>query len=687
MTLSWMHFDPQGTLRRHLARWFPPQRLSMASPGDAYRGGQAIRRRPPAWSWPDWGDWARYRGPLLLCDPEVSLPSYPWAMRPPQWRINSLWIPTGASRSAIGLFLCPERLDRGQAVELTLPLAEGQTWTIHLEVLACLPCTVPPASPTAADRGSYLVVLVDRRYRERHMMAAIYATAYWAGIQAALPMADRIEGSAVAPLPPEPWLWHRHLPAGAALDALAAATGRRVVYDPSTDQYRLQTHDEAVGAFDRNRQMAIDSSISSFAFDAPLGIGEVSVSFPRALLIREGVATIHPEASRERRLRSLDGTEGWTAYCSLPVLYDTQGNVLNEGDIQAAATAIANYYDQWRNRAYQYHTAIPPTSRWELCGFDDYLWLCWDQHGRRYYPKALVSSLPPECLPVDWPWGGLPGEPSSSSSSSSSSGSAPPSSDSQSGGGGSGGGCPDGTSATLDVLIADPHREGGYMVFPKRRLVFSGGCLTAVQERDPLRLWVCCDSEPPPSSSDGSSDGSGGSGTGDPYDPELDYVVEDCQTQQRIRLHSSVGQQWPLGHVLDWEAEGISRRCGRLVGNLTYSAIAYDWIVHTIYDSCAECMGGSSSSSSSDNSSNGPSNIVVVKDCQTDENDRISVPGDPQPGQIIMYKRSVQSEIIRCGAVQSPGASYEGDYIFSSVYLGTYDTCSECQMAAEQSSS
>lgn len=675
MTLPWMHFDPDGRLRRHLDQWFPPQRLSLAAANDAYRGGGSVRRRPPAWAWPDWGDWERFRGPLLLCDSEVSLPGYPWSMRPPQWKINSLWIPTGAGRSAIGLFLCPQRLDRGTPVELTLPLADEQTWTIPLEVLVSLPFTVPPPQPTAADRGSFLAVLVDRRYRERHAMARIDASHYWAGIQAALPMSDRIEGSAAAPLPPEPWLWQRHLPAGVALDALAAATGRRVVYDLSADRYRLQSHDDAVAAFDRNRQMAIDTSIASFAFDAPMGIGELSVSFPRALLIREGVATLHPEAARDRRLRALDGAAGWTAYCSLPVLYDTQGNVLNEGDIQAAATAIANYYDQWRNRAYQYHASLPPTARWELCGFDDYLWLSWDQDRRgRYFPKAIVSSLPPECLPIDWPWGGLPGEPSSSSSSSSSSGSEPPSGDSQSGGGG---GCPDGTSATLDVLVADPTRSGGFLEFPKKRLVFSGGCLTAVEDREPLKVWVCCDSEPPPSSSDGSSEGSSeGSTDPDPFDPEQDWVVEDCETQQRVRLHASVGQQWQLGAVIDWEAAGISRRCGRLVGNNSWSAVAYDWTIHASYATCEECASGSSSSSS-DGSSEPGEHDYVVEDCQTGTKSRIFVPVIAEVGQVIRWRLGPSGDP-RCGVVKPSGTTPEETFYFGVDLLGLYSDCNSC---------
>lgn len=259
------------------------------------------------------------------------------------------------------------------------------------------------------------------------------------------------------------------------------------------------------------------------------------------------------------------------------------------------------------------------------------------------------------------------------------SGSEPPSSDSQSGGGG---GCPDGTSATLDVLVAAPVRDGNHLVLPTKRLVFSRGCLTGVEQIDPQRIYVCCDEAPPPSSSDGSSDGSsegGGSGDPDPFDPDQDWVIEDCTTFERVRLHASVGQQWTLGRTVRWQAEGISERCGRLVGNHTFSAVAYDWQIIAEYDDCAACLGGSSSSSdgSSEGSSEGGEYIYVVRDCQTDVQSRIGVPIAAAVGQVIRWRVGTEG-VPRCGVVLPAGSSYEESYLFTAELLGLYDDCNTC---------
>lgn len=68
-----------------------------------------------------------------------------------------------------------------------------------------------------------------------------------------------------------------------------------------------------------------------------------------------------------------------------------------------------------------------------------------------------------------------------------------------------GGGC-GGVTETLDVLIATPTRSGDNLILPRRRLVFTDGCLTGVEEQPDFSINLCCDGSSE-SSSSGSEEG------------------------------------------------------------------------------------------------------------------------------------------------------------------------------------
>lgn len=55
-----------------------------------------------------------------------------------------------------------------------------------------------------------------------------------------------------------------------------------------------------------------------------------------------------------------------------------------------------------------------------------------------------------------------------------------------------GGGC-GGVTETLDVLIATPTRSGDNLILPRRRLVFTDGCLTSVEDQPDFSINLCCD--------------------------------------------------------------------------------------------------------------------------------------------------------------------------------------------------
>ncbi|HOM18889.1 MAG TPA: hypothetical protein PLQ00_16275, partial [Thermoguttaceae bacterium] len=161
-SFEFLHWDPDGQLRRYLDRWFPTHRLSLGG-DDTYQRSGAGRRYADVLLPENYWQWDPTKGPFFLTDPETGLPQMPWQYRPPQWILNSLWIPTGADRYSIGLFLTDQWLGANTAVDFLL-YPSGEHEPLKLYVLAQLPFT------EGQGNQSWLTILVDRRFLERQQM-------------------------------------------------------------------------------------------------------------------------------------------------------------------------------------------------------------------------------------------------------------------------------------------------------------------------------------------------------------------------------------------------------------------------------------------------------------------------------------------------------------------------------------
>jgi hypothetical protein len=151
---------------RHLSTWLD-RALSL-------KDLRLFGERPIAW---EDGRWM----PRSKAMAKVGLPKPNWAQFPPRMKINTLWWPTGATRWAVGLFLCGKAAlakiienldDKGFA---TLKLSDdGATGTAH--TVSVQMALLPPRPLTATggpagdalDDASYdrlfLIPLVDKRY-------------------------------------------------------------------------------------------------------------------------------------------------------------------------------------------------------------------------------------------------------------------------------------------------------------------------------------------------------------------------------------------------------------------------------------------------------------------------------------------------------------------------------------------
>lgn len=445
-TFSFFHWDPDGALRRFLDRWFPPGRLSLGAQ-DPYRASGAGRQGPDV-QWPkSWGRIVCREGPYLLSDPEVGLPLMPWQDRPPLWVLNSLWVPTGASRCSVGLFLSDQQQSPGASVDFQVH-SEGDHPRWKLYVLAQWPFTV------GQNNQSWLTLLVDRRYFDRDQAVVLprEKTLRPDDLLAqdlidALPQRERIRPADLSRLadagPLNAYVWLQQWPAGVVLDALAALARLRVLYDLETEQYLLQSAQEAADALQDNL-LAVEPIAHFLPTPAPK-VEKVTVSFPIA--VRQGyklqesgptyfLDTLHPRRLRQSQEISLgDPGSGRTitAWTSCPLLYEAVASgvppapdraadyvygdqILNGDAVDAVLERIRGYYLDWVHNARIYHFSLPLTARWTPTGFDDYLWISYDQRGQQYYPKQIVSSLPPDCFPTQWPFGQLaPGRDASTS--------------------------------------------------------------------------------------------------------------------------------------------------------------------------------------------------------------------------------------------------------------------------------
>lgn len=337
----------------------------------------------------------------------VEVPHVNWP-DPPTLKVNTLYVPTGASRWSVGMFLVDqagmekmglaETANWGKAGRLVLDDWSGDFWPLQ------------PRPLTSVDGNQvYLLPLVDERYWWQFVNAGelevtdsttwqdLITTLTGKVLTTALTITD-ISDDYGRPDPVE--LTRRHENVAVLLDAVAFSVGRRWVFAPLNSVLALQTTDLAETAFQENLTKIadtyfvagggmVDGSVPNALADSQVGAqpASVDVVFPKIAngsLDDDGdvykLSAATPSWMKRPTQSKAVKTIFSTAYA------DFTGGLSaadNETDLQKLADIIADDYYAWN--AVFYDAAFPGQLLWTPTGYDDYVLHCYghqEEYGR-----------------------------------------------------------------------------------------------------------------------------------------------------------------------------------------------------------------------------------------------------------------------------------------------------------------
>lgn len=383
--------DPDGAVQDWIDRYRPLD--SILAPPAAYEDG----RDRPQGNWPH----------------AVGLPTFNWRTLPPDWRVNTLWWPTGASRFAVGLFLATQsavakiRKKISSSGGGTLAIGDG-TRTIRPTMYMLPP---RPLGASATSNPVMLLPLVDRRYFWQSSQCGqmlVGPSTAWATIRGNIVAGLGVSVAASEPsgYPAPDWSeWDRwHENAALALDGYAASVGQRFVATLS-GSYSLQTAESGAAAFAQNSATALaGGNHGSAVCAAP---GSVRIVFPKrqgGIVYQNGACETIVKYAQDYGFSSSAPGEA-TIHTTYQADYSARsGSADNSSELDSLADSIARDYYGWL--AKQYSLTLPGIrSNWNLSGFDDYLWFYAnarlrggqdDEPGRSGYQcHTLIESIPP----------------------------------------------------------------------------------------------------------------------------------------------------------------------------------------------------------------------------------------------------------------------------------------------------
>lgn len=358
----------------------------------------------------------------------ASAPAHVRRARPPRWLINSLWMPTGASRVGIGLFLIEtERLATviggldskgGATLKLSHTLNHGtQTNTVTRSGTMYL---LPPIGLMGECRSLWVLPLVDGRWfwQFRIIEASKDKTPSTFDWDAAEACVD----AALAGLPGITWgarddwerpdwfaMGSRAANAGTYIDALCASTGRRLIYSWEDGQGYA---DNAATAMTEHIDRVTDAEFGSvvlhggdtFPEDVADGYGTstrpstINVIFDRrqggyheqrGFVWKETVAceTLVDDGVQAGELGDWEMDFHTTAQADFS---SRGGTPDNDADINALAVRIATSYLEWTKLNWDYFVAGVGIAGTDVCAADDYWWFILDR-AVRGAPAAFAT--------------------------------------------------------------------------------------------------------------------------------------------------------------------------------------------------------------------------------------------------------------------------------------------------------
>ena len=347
--------------------------------------------------------------------PLVGQPLINWP-EPPGWKLNTLWVPTGASRWAFGIFLVNkakleeieyalggvgfgtlklrEQNETGEAADATT--IQGRYWML------------PPRMVFNKDgEEAHLLILVDWRYfwqfKDTDELLVEDSTS-WTDVLAVLSAAtsQNVGGASMdfdtpadAYLQPDTDEVTRHSEnLAATIDAVAACLGWRVIFNAGTGVTTMQGSAAALAAVTANH---VNEKNLLLAGGEPT---QQWNTWPRQvrLVFREEVggsitggvyyvsANTTPDSSGELMPTGTEVTFHNTCH-AVRLLPDSTPSNLEE--LTTLTNKIAADYSAWRSQSYD--KTIHGLADWTLNGYDDYIWY----HAGFQYPKDDETDLPP----------------------------------------------------------------------------------------------------------------------------------------------------------------------------------------------------------------------------------------------------------------------------------------------------
>ena len=314
---------------------------------------------------------------------------YNWPAPPPP-RLNTLWVPTGATRWSVGLFLAP--------YETIQALSGTQSGTLKMGDLSFTLCPLTPRPLTAyeGDDGKkqvYLLPLVDRRYWWQFIGMGDFTltpgTTTWAdvltqiGTQIGMTLAPPATVDSGYGFPDPVELDRLHENCAAVLDATAASIGLRVVYDPAADTVALHSAAScrsdllANVATSRKPLYAAGGDTTSLHGAIPAA---VRVVFPR-------YQNQHPQINGAiySRTKGPTGVTATQPAGSEFVIFDTaqadytvstSSTPDNDSTLSSLVDLIAASYYDWRKEG-TYDLTLRGIAPWTLTGHDNWVLYAW----------------------------------------------------------------------------------------------------------------------------------------------------------------------------------------------------------------------------------------------------------------------------------------------------------------------
>lgn len=336
----------------------------------------------------------------------LALPN--WPDRTPL-KINQLYWPSGATRWAIGLFLCDQTtafaIEQSLGTAQTLKMSDGiNTPAISVSMYALAP---RPINLLSRGQTLYLLPLVDERYywQQKHVAGVtLDDESDWTlggdlGISTAITVGTVDIQNAAYGIPDNDELGRDYENAAAMLDAVAWSTGRRIVRRMNGTTY-IERPDTAAPLVVANLADQKNAIAGGSIAPAPVP-ATVRCVFPRLcdhiplshLLYAKDKTPTGAAASLPTVADTFHVVHS-TAWARVTAVASLTSTPVNETFLDTLAAQIAADYYAWRAKAFD--VTFQGAKAWVITGFDDHVLYTFGRlHCGQHVVTTRAVSLPP----------------------------------------------------------------------------------------------------------------------------------------------------------------------------------------------------------------------------------------------------------------------------------------------------